>query len=252
MIKSKPRNTYYGTLAYADGEVKKVVEHIVEKTEGADGIKTQEFWRLKGDGYYNKIVSVEAYKIMTALDTVTAVVKVDGRTYIGHAQCDPNDNFSGAFGRQLALARAMHDHATINCLMECAYGDADGDSSDIDFELDGDENDDDISAGDVDGSKYDACCDHCGQPFNSADGYNDEYTDDVYCCEQCFIDAGGYIDPDGEDADESIVDYCDYCLAPLYEGDSYLLDADGHVYCCQDCHDNAVAAKENDGDDEEE
>ena len=247
MIKSKPRNTYYGTLAYADGEVKKVVEYTLEKTEGADGIKTQEFWRLKGDGYYSKIVSVEAYKIMTALDTVTAVVKVDGRTYIGHAQCDPNDNFSGAFGRQLALARAMHDHATINCLMEYTYGDADGDSSDIDFEPDGVVSDYVAADGDYEGSEY--CC-HCGKRFNAADGIQDDYTDDVYCSHDCYINAGGNIDPDGEDDD--VVDTCDYCLNDIHLGDKYLEDADGHVYCCAECYEKAQAEKEMDGDDEEE
>ena len=255
MIKSKPRNTYYGTLAYADGEVKKVVEYTLEKTEGADGIKTQEFWRLKGDGYYSKIVSVEAYKIMTALDTVTAVVKVDGRTYIGHSQCDPNDDFDGAFGRQLALARAMHDHATIKHLEELSNwngwcdvddDDADGDSSDIDFEPDGVISDYVAADGDDEGSEY--CC-HCGKRFNAADGIQDDYTDDVYCSHDCYIAAGGNIDPDGED--DSTNNYCDYCLEDIPDGVG-IEDADGHVYCCQECYEKAVAEKEMDGDDEEE
>lgn len=230
MIKSKPRNKYYSTLAYADGEVKRVVEHIVERTESADGIKTQEFWRLKGDGYYNKIVSVEDYRVMTALDTVTAVVKVDGRTYVGHAQCDPNDQFNGAFGRQLALARALHDTATINYLMES-------------FKPDGDKNDDSISAGDVDGALY--CC-HCGEPVDVDGAIADHYTDDIYCSEYCFYAAGGNIDPDGDD--DSTDDYCDYCLDDIPEG-AEIVDADGHRYCCQDCY---IAAQRERGNSEED
>lgn len=242
MIKSKPRNTYYGTLAYADGEVKQVVEYVKSAHEFADGIKTKEYWRLKGDGYYTKIVSVEAYKIMTALDTVTAVVKVDGRTYVGHAQCDPKDQFSGAFGRQLALARALHDNATIQCLMEYTYGDPDGDSSDIDFEPSGEISDYIAADGDDDdeGSAY---CDHCGSRFNLADGVKDSYTDDMYCSESCYYVAGGNIDPDGED--DSTENYCDYCLEDIPDGVE-IVDADGHQYCCQECYDRAMAEKEND------
>lgn len=243
MIKSKPRNKYYGTLAYADGEVKQVVEYVKSAHEFADGIKTQEYWRLKGDGYYTKIVSVEAYKIMTALDTVTAVVKVDGRTYIGHAQCNPSDQFSGAFGRQLALARALHDNATIQCLMEYTYGDSDGDSSDIDSEPSVEVNYY-ITADGEDDENF-VCCSHCGKCFNLAKGgFHDDYTDDVYCCHDCYINAGGNIDPDGEDDD--VVDTCDYCLNEIRLGDKYLEDADGHQYCCQECYEHAMAEKEND------
>jgi ABC-type multidrug transport system ATPase subunit len=118
MIKSAKKEKYYGTLAYADGEIRKVISHVKEVTEDSDGIKHSEYWILKNFGYVSKIVSVEAYKIMTALDTVTAVVKVDGRTYIGHAQCNPSDQFDGAFGRKLALARAMLKEANIYILDE--------------------------------------------------------------------------------------------------------------------------------------
>lgn len=246
MIKSAKKEKYYGTLAYADGEIRKVIEYTKEVVESADGIKHNEFWRLKGnypDYFVDKIVSVEAYKIMTALDTVTAVVKVDGRTYIGHAQCNPSDDFDGAFGRQLALARAMHDHATINCLMEYTYGDADGDSSDIDFEPDGVVSDYVAADGDDDdeGSAY---CDHCGKRFNAADGVQDSYTDDMYCSHDCYIAAGGNIDPDGED-DDSTDNYCDYCLEDIPDGVE-IVDADGHQYCCQECYERAMAEKEND------
>ena len=147
MIKSAKKEKYYGTLAYADGEIRKVISHVKEVTEDSDGIKHSEYWILKNFGYVSKIVSVEAYKIMTALDTVTAVVKVDGRTYIGHAQCNPNDQFDGAFGRKLALARAMHDHSMINYLEELSNWSLDADGTN--------EDDDDehfISAGDVDGT----------------------------------------------------------------------------------------------------
>ena len=197
MIKSAKKEKYYGTLAYADGEIRKVIEYTKTVTEGADGIKHNEYWGLKGLGYVSKIVSVEAYKIMTALDTVTAVVKVDGRTYIGHAQCNPNDQFDGAFGRKLALARAMHDHATIKVLEEYLSWDDDDDA-------DGDDEDDDdeefISAGDVDGSNVWYCC-HCGEPVHKDEAIADHYTDDIYCSEACFYAAGGNIDPDGDDDD---------------------------------------------------
>lgn len=234
MIKSKKLDKYYGTLAYADGRIKKVAGHYVETIESADGIKRNEFWRLKGDGYYDKIVSVQEYRIVTALDVTTAIVKVDGRTYVGHAQCDPNDNFNGAFGRQLALARAMHDNATINYLMER-------------FKPDGDENDDDdISADDVDGSETFYCC-HCGEPVDADGAIPDSYTDDIYCCQRCYLEAGGNIDPDGDDDGDNL---CDYCLEDIPDGVG-IEDADGHVYCCQECYEKAQAEKEMDGDEEE-
>lgn len=236
MIKSAKKEKYYGTLAYAGGEVRKVIEYTKEVVENADGIKYNEYWNLKGYGYVSKIVSIEAYKIMTALDTVTAVVKVDGRTYIGYAQCNPSDQFDGAFGRRLALARAMHDHTTIRYLEELSNWNFDTDAN-----ADGD--------GDVDGALH--CC-HCGEPVDADGAIPDSYTDDIYCSETCFYAAGGNIDPDGEEADEEIVDTCDYCLANIYEGDFYVQDADGHVYCCQECYERAMDEKEIDSDDNED
>lgn len=238
MIKSAKKEKYYGTLAYADGEVRKVITHQSVVTENADGIKKHELFQLKGLGYVSKIVSVEAYKIMTALDTVTAVVKVDGRTYIGHAQCNPSDEFDGAFGRQLALARAMHDHAMIKALEE--YSSWNG--WDDDDDADGDEDDDDISAGDVDGTLY--CC-HCGEPVDADGVVPDSYTDDYYCSEQCYYAAGGNVDPDGED--DSTNNYCDYCLEDIPDGVE-IVDADGHQYCCAECMEKALAEKDSDDD----
>ena len=230
MIKSAKKEKYYGTLAYADGEIRKVIEYTKTVTEGADGIKHTEYWTLKNLGCVSKIVSVEAYKIMTALDTVTAVVKVDGRTYIGHAQCNPSDEFDGTFGRMLALARAMHDHAMIKVLEEYwSYDDADGDES----------------AGDVDGTLY--CC-HCGEPMDADGAIPDSYTDDYYCSEQCYDEAGGDVDPDGiDDGDHN---YCDYCLEDIPDGTNFV-DADGHQYCCAECMEKALAETD-DGDDNNE
>lgn len=232
MIKSAKREKYYGTLAYANGEVRKVIEHTKEVVENADGIKQKEYWTLKGYGYVGKIVSVEAYRVMTALDTVTAVVKVDGRTYIGHAQCNPNDQFNGAFGRQLALARAMHDHATIKVLEEYSNW-----GSGNDDDADGDAN------GDDDDTLY--CC-HCGEAIAPDGLVPDDYTDDYYCSEECYYKAGGNIDPDGDD-DDSTNDYCDYCLEDIPEGVD-IVDADGHRYCSVECMERALKEKENDED----
>lgn len=237
MIKSAKKEKYYGTLAYADGEIRKVISHVKEVTEDSDGIKHSEYWILKNFGYVSKIVSVEAYKIMTALDTVTAVVKVDGRTYIGHAQCNPNDQFDGAFGRKLALARAMHDHSMINYLEELSNWSLDADGTDED-------DDDDISAGDVDGTLY--CC-HCGEPVDADGVIPDSYTDDYYCSENCYYAAGGNVDPDGDD-DDGDNNYCDYCLEDIPDGANFV-DADGHQYCCAECMEKALAEK--DSDDEE-
>jgi hypothetical protein len=228
MIKSAKKEKYYGTLAYADGEIRKVIEYTKEVTESADGIKHNEYWNLKGLGYVSKIVSVEAYKIMTALDTVTAVVKVDGRTYIGHAQCNPSDEFDGAFGRQLALARAMHDHAMIKALEE--YSNWNWDDDDDDADGDG-------------GTLY--CC-HCGEPVDADGVIPDSYTDDYYCSENCYYAAGGNVDPDGDD--DSTNNYCDYCLEDIPDGTNFV-DADGHQYCCAECMEKALAEKD-DGDDE--
>ena len=238
MIKSKKLNKYYGTFAYADGEIRKVVKHVVETIEGSDGVKQNEYWTLKNLGSFSKIVSVEAYKIMTALDTVTAVVKVDGRTYIGHAQCNPSDDFDGAFGRQLALARAMHDHSMIRQLEEMSSW---NDWCDVD---DPDGDDDDISAGDVDGSETFYCC-HCGEPVDADGAIPDSYTDDIYCCQSCYLAAGGNIDPDGDDDGDNLCDYClEEIVTPVY-------DADGHEYCCEECMQKALEEKEMDGDEEE-
>lgn len=240
MIKSAKKEKYYGTLAYADGEIRKVISHVKEVTEDSDGIKHSEYWILKNFGYVSKIVSVEAYKIMTALDTVTAVVKVDGRTYIGHAQCNPNDQFDGAFGRKLALARAMHDHSMIRYLEELSNWslDADGTDADDDEEF--------ISAGDVDGTETLYCC-QCGEPMDADEAIPDSYTDDIYCCQSCYLAAGGNIDPDGDD-DDGDNNYCDYCLENIPDGTNFV-DADGHQYCCAECMEKALAEK--DSDDEE-
>ena len=241
MIKSAKKEKYYGTLAYADGEIRKVISHVKEVTEDSDGIKHSEYWILKNFGYVSKIVSVEAYKIMTALDTVTAVVKVDGRTYIGHAQCNPNDQFDGAFGRKLALARAMHDHAMIRYLEELsnwsldADGDRNGDDDDEEF----------ISAGDVDGTETLYCC-QCGEPMDADEAIPDSYTDDIYCCQSCYLAAGGNIDPDGDDDDGD--NLCDYCLEQIV---TPVYDADGHEYCCEECMQKALEENANDEDDED-
>jgi hypothetical protein len=242
MIKSAKKEKYYGTLAYADGEIRKVISHVKEVTEDSDGIKHSEYWILKNFGYVSKIVSVEAYKIMTALDTVTAVVKVDGRTYIGHAQCNPSDQFDGAFGRKLALARAMHDHSMIRYLEELSNWSLDADGTDEDD----DDDEEFISAGDVDGGDTLYCC-HCGEPMDADGAIPDSYTDDIYCCQSCYLAAGGNIDPDGDD-DDGDNNYCDYCLEDIPDGTNFV-DADGHQYCCAECMQKALVEK--DSDDEE-
>lgn len=242
MIKSAKKEKYYGTLAYAQGEIRKVVSYTKRITEGADGIKHTEYWTLKNLGCVSKIVSVEAYKIMTALDTVTAVVKVDGRTYIGHAQCNPSDEFNGTFGRQLALARAMHDHAMVEALEEFSNW-----KWDFDDDADGDEDDDDISAGDVDGTLY--CC-QCGEPMDADEAIPDSYTDDIYCCQSCYLAAGGNIDPDGDDDDDDN-NYCDYCLEDIPDGANFV-DADGHQYCCAECMEKALEENANEEEDDED
>lgn len=230
MIKSAKKEKYYGTLAYANGEIRKVVSHTKEVTEDADGIKQSEYWVLKNLGYVEKIVSVEAYRIMTALDTVTAVVKVDGRTYIGHAQCNPSDEFNGAFGRQLALARAMHDHSMINYLEELSNWKV--------VSTDGDEN----CSVNVDDVLY--CC-HCGEPMDADEAIPDSYTDDIYCCADCYIAAGGNIDPDEDDDGDNLCDYClEQIVTPVY-------DADGHEYCCEECRQKALEESANDENDED-
>lgn len=242
MIKSAKKEKYYGTLAYADGEIRKVISHVKEVTEDSDGIKHSEYWILKNFGYVSKIVSVEAYKIMTALDTVTAVVKVDGRTYIGHAQCNPNDQFDGAFGRKLALARAMHDHSMIRYLEELSNWSLDVDGTDAD-----DDDEEFISAGDVDGGTL-YCC-HCGEPMDADGAIPDSYTDDIYCCQRCYLEAGGNIDPDGDD-DDGDNNYCDYCLEDIPDGTNFV-DANGHQYCCEECMQKALEENANDEDDED-
>lgn len=238
MIKSAKKEKYYGTLAYADGEIRKVIEYSKEVVESVDGIKHNEYWNLKGLGYVSKIVSVEAYKIMTALDTVTAVVKVDGRTYIGHAQCNPSDEFDGAFGRKLALARAMHDHAMIKLLEKCSNW-----KWDYDDDADGDE-----SVGDVDGTETLYCC-QCGEPMDADEAIPDSYTDDIYCCQSCYLAAGGNIDPDGDDDDDN--NYCDYCLEDIPDGANFV-DADGHEYCCEECMQKALEENANEEEDDED
>ena len=99
-------------------------------------------------------------------------------------------------GRRLALARALQDADGEDYILAEV-----SDMNDSDGDRNGDDDDEEfISARDVDGSNVWYCC-HCGEPVHKDEAIADHYTDDIYCSEACFYAAGGNIDPDGDDDD---------------------------------------------------
>lgn len=124
MIKFKARKRYFGSKAYwGAGRLGRIVEHdIVEDETGLyevfyveDGQSKEETEAL----FRNEIVVLDSVRFASIKNTIVAVAVVDGRTYVGYAVSNPDDEtYDAVLGRRLALARAMKDTDGIAELME--------------------------------------------------------------------------------------------------------------------------------------
>lgn len=123
MLKFKARKRYFGSKAYyGAGRLGRIVEHdIVEDETGLyevfyllDGQSKEEIEPL----FRNEIVVLDSVRFTSVKNTIVAVAVVDGRTYVGYAVSNPNDEtYDVVLGRKLALARAMKDTDGIDELM---------------------------------------------------------------------------------------------------------------------------------------
>lgn len=137
MIKFKARKRYFGSKAYwGAGRLGKIVEHdIVEDETGLyevfyveDGQSKEETEAL----FRNEIVVLDSVRFASIKNTIVAVAVVDGRTYVGYAVSNPNDEtYDAVVGRRLALARAMKDDDGIDELMGYI-----GEKNELETELD--------------------------------------------------------------------------------------------------------------------
>lgn len=117
MIRNKARKRYYNSkvYVYGVGKLGRITRYSV--VEDADGIYQK--WvvatadRVAVPYIYtsrSNFCIYDSMKFATIDNTIIAVVKVDGRTYIGTATTNPNDEtYSINLGRALALARAFKD-----------------------------------------------------------------------------------------------------------------------------------------------
>lgn len=123
MIKFKARKRYFGSKAYyGAGRLGRIVEHdIVEDETGLYEVFYVEDKQSKEAEalFRNEIVVLDSVRFASIKNTIVAVAVVDGRTYVGYAVSNPNDEtYDAVLGRKLALARAMEDTDGIAELME--------------------------------------------------------------------------------------------------------------------------------------
>lgn len=114
MLKFKARKRYFGCKAYLGrGELGKITEHaVVEDASGIYETFTAYSPLSKEEAPYFKdeICILDSVRFATIKNTIVAVVVVDGRTYVGYAVSNPNDEtYDAKLGRALALTRAMQD-----------------------------------------------------------------------------------------------------------------------------------------------
>lgn len=137
MIRFKARKRYFGSKAYyGAGRLGRIVEHdIVEDETGlyetfylVDGQSKEETEPL----FRDEIVVLDSVRFASIKNTIVAVAVVDGRTYVGYAVSNPNDEtYDAVLGRKLALARAMQDEDGIAELMGYI-----GEKNELETELD--------------------------------------------------------------------------------------------------------------------
>lgn len=110
MIKSKAHKKYYGRKAYADGYYGRIREHAV--IEDADGMREEYSLDTGVDGMLTteRVVVIDKLNFLSKNNVIVAIAVVDGRTYVGNAVLNPNDEYNeNVVGRRLALARALQD-----------------------------------------------------------------------------------------------------------------------------------------------
>ena len=122
MIRFKARKRYFGSKAYLGaGRLVKITTHAViedeygffELFEAREGQSKEIEEYLK-----DEIVILDSVRFASIKNTIVAVAVVDGRTYVGYAVSNPNDEtYDAVLGRKLALARAMQDEDGIKELM---------------------------------------------------------------------------------------------------------------------------------------
>lgn len=116
MIRNKARKKYYNSkvYVYGVGELGRITRYSV--VEDADGLYQE--WEIKTAKYSTPYTCTsrsifciyDSMKFATIDNTIVVVVKVDGRTYVGTATANPNDEtYSINTGRALAMARAFKD-----------------------------------------------------------------------------------------------------------------------------------------------
>ena len=177
MIKSKALKKYYGRKAYADGFYGRVKKYAI--IEDADGFRQE--WTLDTCTNevlsFEKVVVIDKLNFLTKNNVVIAIAVVDGRTFVGSAVLNPNDNTNNKIlGRRLALARAMQD--------------PDGEYDILD------------EVSDMNEPDPIAYCDCCGEPiyegsekYETPDGY-------VACCEDCLHELEEWSQDDEDDEEE--------------------------------------------------
>lgn len=136
MIRFKARKRYFGSKAYwGAGRLGKIVEHdVIEDETGLYEL----FHLLDGQSkeveplFRDEIVVLDSVRFASIKNTIVAVAVVDGRTYVGYAVSNPNDEtYDAVIGRRLALARAMKDDDGIDELMGYI-----GEKNELETELD--------------------------------------------------------------------------------------------------------------------
>ena len=168
MIKSKALKKYYGRKAYADGYYGRIREYAI--VEDADGVRKD--WTLDTCTdevlTFEKVVVIDKLNFLTKNNVVIAIAVVDGRTFVGSAVLNPNDNNNNKIlGRRLALARAMQDpDGEYDILDEvCDMNEADGEE--------------------VDEPDPIAYCDCCGEPIYEGSEHYETPDGHFACCEDC-------------------------------------------------------------------
>ena len=123
MIRFKTRKRYFGSKAYlGEGRLGKITaHHIIEDETGL----YETFYLVDGQSketteilFRDEIVVLDSVRFASIKNTIVAVAVVDGRTYVGYAVSNPNDEtYDAVLGRKLALARAMQDEDGVAELM---------------------------------------------------------------------------------------------------------------------------------------
>ena len=172
MIKSKKIKNYYKKRVYAVGCG--MYGYITEVRIIADGNGIREEYTLdtgENDTWcVKKVVVLEKLDFLVKNNVIVAIAVVDGRTYVGHAILNPNDNNSWTrLGKRLALARALQD--------------TDGEKSIL---RQVPKSSKEKSVEDTDEKELIAHCDCCYRPIYKGDNYMQTDCGNYACSDLCF------------------------------------------------------------------